>query len=197
MSKLEESCRLSLEALVTGAPVKLNTLSQYDLAGWIAMKVICLEHNRARRFTVTPSFDRRMLADGKIPPYFSIYVGNHSMPHNVKIERDTLTVAVDTETPDPPLADVTKNVSQVRILLGKAFLLVHICRANGFDMEDYMDASLKQHVFDRLRIFPPQQDLVTRPIEPILDRAGYAALEGSFAQMMEVSVHRWVPDSPV
>jgi hypothetical protein len=159
MSKIENEVKPIILKMVNGESFKVKSEELHKLSFWVAMKVVVAEFaERNEPLHVTPEEERRaMMNDRKIPSYFNIYIGAHSINHNSAWLRHSWTMAFSKKGPTPPLEGRNRNAQSIAFVIGPIFFYVLNVRLLGFDPYGYFN-------FGKLkRIWPSKMQFLRWP----------------------------------
>jgi hypothetical protein len=159
MSQLEDAAKPILERMLRRERFILNEHNQTTLARWITVKTVVGEYAE-EGLAVTPETDRhRIRIEGKIPDYYSIYLGHYAEDKENAWMRTSMTIAASKDGPSPSLNGLYGNTQSVAFLCGSVFLYVLAIRADGLDVNEFIK-------FSKLnKIFPAGSPIVEWPPE--------------------------------
>lgn len=193
MNRLEAAARPYLTAMIAGELITLNLVAQIAVAKWIALKVMVVEHTD-QEIAVTPQEDRTaFMTEGRIPPYYRIYIGGHRSNADMGYMRHSATASLDIKGPVPPLNGMRRNVQQISFLAGRMFAHVNAARIDGFDIEDRVKVVF---VHDFMRLWPMQRFDFNFPEGLLLGDAELRQLSNSWAALRDSPHMAWGGDLP-
>lgn len=190
MSQIDEAVKPLLTPIIKGEPVTLNASELEIIARWATLKAIVCEQD-TRSTDVTPQEDRTaFMADRTIPPYFNIYLLNHSCSSRIGYVRTSHAVSLTMDGPTPPLEGRQKNTQQISVILGSAMLHINAARVDGFRIEDrlFMPAVVSR------RIWPPNFTTLTWPASPVLTCDQMRELAYSIKRLTALPEVKWGGD---
>lgn len=192
MSAIEMAAKPYLRHIVAGEGITLGAPQLETIARWAVLKTLISEHDQ-RGIEVTPQEDRTsFMAHGTIPDYFNVYLLSHASPSRIGYVRNSYTVSLTREGPQPPLDDLQKNTQVVSIILGSAMLFVTAARVYGFRVED----RLHMPVVVGRRIWPPNVAPLEWPGDPILTNDQMRRLAYCMETIAALPQVRWGGDIP-
>jgi hypothetical protein len=119
MSKIEASAKPVVLGLLDRSSQLLDPGSLDALAIWLTLKVIVAEHAEVAT-ALTPPADRHLFyVERKIPWYFRLFVGYHSLETESAYFRHATTVSQRFSGPKPPLEQgIDRNIQAITFLVG-------------------------------------------------------------------------------
>lgn len=193
MNAREQEVRPFLEPMIKGDPLSITADQLLALAKWCAQKFVVMEHS-AIGTAVTPRADCvRLKNEGRIPPYFRIYVGNHVSKSRSAAIRHSHTLALSKKGPIPPLGEADRNIETISLVMGKLFLHLNAARVHDFEIESAIFVS---RVWDENRIWPNPNSSLTWPHRPLLDNNGLSLIGNILENIARSPKVRWI-EKPV